>query len=278
MIQSPIESGNEKLAEAAFSKQSIIFDKIYAENTIVAYKRARVRTHILNFLPAESSILELNSGTGDDAIFFAKKGHRVHATDISIGMQAQLKQKAADEGLTNSISTELISFTSLENLKKKEKFDLVFSNFAGLNCSNELDIVLSSFKGLLKPGGVATLVVLPKFCLWEFLLLFKGKFKTALRRPFSFNGARAHVEGVYFKCYYYNPSFIIKHLGKNFELLGIEGLCTIVPPSYMEGFAEKHPQFYHYLKKKEDKFKAVWPWKNIGDYHIISLKKKSTDF
>ncbi len=152
---------------------------------------------------------------------------------------------------------------------------MIFSNFAGLNCTNELNKVLGSFTSLLKPNGIITLVILPKFCLWEFLLLFKGKFKTAFRRFFSRDGRKAHIEGHFFKCWYYNPSYIMRHLKKDFELLSIEGLCTLVPPSYIENFAEKRPKLYQLLKTKEEKWKNRWPWKYIGDYYIISLRKKT---
>jgi ubiquinone/menaquinone biosynthesis C-methylase UbiE len=264
---------NEHLAEAAFTSQSGIFDEIYSGNTIVNYKRERVRTHVLQYLPQGSSILELNSGTGEDALFFAQNGHKVHATDISTGMQRELKQKVQMCRMGASVSNELCSFTKLEQLSNKGPYDLIFSNFAGLNCTDELDKVLASFNDLLKPNGIITMVILPKFCLWETLLIFKGKFKTAFRRFFSRNGAKAHIEGTYFKCWYYNPSFIIKNLKEQFDLLSVEGLCTIVPPSYIEGFAEKHPAAYRFLKDKEHKLKSRWPWKYIGDYYIISLRK-----
>jgi len=265
---------NENFAGAAFTRQSAIFDEIYSGNTIVNYKRDRVRSHVLDYLPPGSSILELNSGTGEDAIFFAQNGYKVHATDISTGMQQELKRKVKENELGNMVSNELCSFTNLGHLKNKGPYDLIFSNFAGLNCTDELSKVLASFNELLKPGGIVTLVILPKFCLWETLMLFKGKFKTAFRRFFSSNGSKAHIEGVYFRCWYYNPSFIIKNLKQQFDLLAIEGLCTIVPPSYIEGFAEKHPKAYKLLKDKEDKLKSSWPWKYIGDYYIISLRKK----
>jgi len=42
----------------------------------------------------------------------------------------------------------------------------------------------------------------------------------------------------------------------------------------MEDFAEKHPKLYRMLKKREEKNKTTWPWKSIGDYYIITLKKK----
>ena len=134
---------------------------------------------------------------------------------------------------------------------------------------------LGSLPPLLKPGGVVTVVVLPPFCLWEALLVFKGKVRTALRRFFSGNGRKARVEGFPFRCWYYWPSVIQKALGKDFETLDLEGLCTLVPPSYIEGFAEKRPALYAYLKAMEDRKRRSWPWKYIGDYYIISLRKLS---
>jgi ubiquinone/menaquinone biosynthesis C-methylase UbiE len=270
-----VSSSYEQQAATAFNKQSAIFDQIYSENAIIQYKRKRVRSHVEQYLGANSKILELNAGTGEDAVYFAQLGHHVHATDISSGMQQELRKKIKKNHLEEKISWELRSFTDLGNLDHKGPYDLIFSNFAGLNCTNEFNRVLSSFASLLKPGGVITLVILPKFCLWETLLIFKGQFKTAFRRFFSSKGRKAHIEGEYFRCWYYNPSFIKKNLQKDFEMLSIEGLCTLVPPSYIENFAEKHSTAFHFLKSKEAKWKSKWPWRSIGDYYIISLRKKS---
>ncbi|MDF2431216.1 MAG: hypothetical protein JWP44_847, partial [Mucilaginibacter sp.] len=203
-------NNNEQLAEAAFNSQSGIFDKIYSDNTIVAYKRERVRSHVLKYLLPGNFILELNSGTGDDAIFFAQQGYRVHATDISAGMQQELKRKVIAAALEEKVSNELCSYTMLQQIKNRGPFDHIFSNFAGLNCTDELDKVLASFSDLLKLNGTVTLVILPKFCLWETALIFKGKFRTAFRRFFSSKGSKAHIEGAWFKCWYYNPSYIIE--------------------------------------------------------------------
>ena len=268
-----ISNSNESLAAEAFSAQSKKFDQIYSGNKIIEYKRERVRSHLKKFLKPGQSILELNSGTGQDAIWLAKQNCKVHATDISMGMLETTQQKIKNEALENYITHEICSFTALENLQQKGPFDIIFSNFAGLNCTGNLDKVLASFSVLLKPKGIVTLVILPKFCLWEFLLIFKGKFKTATRRLFSKNGRTASVEGHHFKCWYYNPSYVIKHLKKDFKVLSIEGLCTLVPPSYIENFAEKHPRVYQFLKQKENSWKSKWPWKYVGDYYIISLQK-----
>ncbi|HEY4108861.1 class I SAM-dependent methyltransferase [Puia sp.] len=267
---------NEKEVAAAFSRQALVFDEYDAGNTIIHYKRQRVRTHVLSLLAPGSTILELNSGTGTDAIFFAREGHRVHATDIAEGMQARLREKVRAQHLDGIISTELRSFTDLANLSDKGPYDCIFSNFAGLNCTRELDKVLHSFAPLVKPGGLVTLVILPRFSLWETAMLFRGKFKTAFRRMLSGRkGAPAHVEGVHFRCWYYSPSFVRRELSGSFQQVKLEGLCTIVPPSYIEHFAEKHPVAWNLLRARENKWRDKWPWRSIGDYYIISFRKQA---
>ena len=272
MTETPA-SIQEQAASAAFSKQAPVFDRLYSADPIIQYKRKRVRSHVEEFLPPHSSILELNTGTGEDTIYFAQKKHTIHATDISPAMQEIMLKKIKEISEKELITYELCSYTNLEKLQKTGPYDLIFSNFAGLNCTGELEKVLDSFSLLLKPGGWVTLVLLPKFCLWEFLLLFKGKFKTAFRRFTGKRGTRARIEGEFFRCWYYNPSFIRKHLKDSFELITLEGLCTLVPPSYMENFTERHPGLYRFLERREQQWKRKWPWKVIGDYYIITLRK-----
>lgn len=272
-MNKPVNHINEQQVALAFTGQSAIFDQLYATNGIVAYKRERVRQFLLKYLRPGSRILELNAGTGEDTIFLAKQGHHVHATDISTGMQDRLKEKVLSQGMNAFVSQELCSFTSLEKLTDKGPFDCIFSNFAGLNCTGDLQKVLASFDFLLKPGGIVVLVVLPRFSLWETLLMFKGKFKTASRRFFSFGGRTAKIDGAFFTCWYYSPGFIRRALKKEFKLKELEGLCTIVPPSYIENFPEKFPGLYGWLCIMENRLKGRWPWKYIGDYYIISLQK-----
>lgn len=265
---------NELKAAEAFSRQAPIFDRLYDPDVIVAYKRERVHRHVLGFLPQPGELLELNCGTGTDAIFFAGRGHRVHATDIAPGMLRRLKRKAAAAGLRSRISTECCSFTQLHLLKSRGPYDHIFSNFGGLNCTEELPRVLQAFSPLLKPGGKVTLVIISQFCLWETLLLFRGKWKTAFRRFFSRRGRQARVEGKTFRCYYYSPGFVEAQLREEFDVLALEGLCTIVPPSYIEGFAYKYPGLFNRLCRLEARWKDRWPWRACGDYFIITLQKK----
>jgi ubiquinone/menaquinone biosynthesis C-methylase UbiE len=274
MVQGEQHTMDEQQAAAAFSKQSAIFDAIYTPNKIIQYKRARVRAQVERYLAPGSHILELNAGTGEDTVYFAAAGHHVHATDLAEGMLEKLAEKVKAHQLNDQVSVEKCSFNALPALQHKGPYDLIFSNFAGLNCTGQLGQVLHSFGPLLKPKGQITLVILPPFCLWEALLALRGHFKTAFRRFNSKNGVTAYVEGVPFTCWYYKPSFITNTLQQDYEVLGIEGLCSIVPPSYLESFPDKLPRLYRFLMRLENRFKSRWPWKYIGDYYIITLRKK----
>lgn len=267
-------SVNELNAAKAFSRQSLVFDELYSADKIIQYKRERVRNHVQRYVQPGGRILELNAGTGEDAVYFAEKGYHVHATDISTGMQEVLKQKSAGRHLSGSITHELCSFTELETLADKGPYNHIFSNFAGLNCTDRLDKVLASFPALLAKDGIVTLVLLPGFCLWESALILKGKWRTAFRRFAGKKGTLSHMEGNYFTCWYYHPSYITEKLGDDFQLLSIEGLCTLVPPSYINGFAEKYPGLFRFLCRSEDRWKSFRPWRSIGDYYIISLRKR----
>lgn len=264
----------EQHAGNAFGKQAPVFDQLYGPDKIVQYKRKRVRDHVEQLIKPGSAILEINAGTGEDAVYFAQQGHQVHSTDISAGMLQILVRKVAEQGLSGRVTHELCSYTNLESLHHQGPYDYIFSNFAGLNCTGSIEKVLSSFALLTKPGGYVTLVILPRFCLWESLLMFRGKFRTAFRRWAGKKGAKAKVEGMPFRCWYYNPSRIIRALHNDFDKIALDGLCTLVPPSYLEQFAEKHPRWMNRLIRWEQQLKSKWPWRSIGDYYIISLQRK----
>src|SRR5687768_807334 len=116
----------ENAAAAALGKQAPEFDLLYAANTITRHRRKRVRALVERYLPGRSSILELNAGTGEDAIYFAGQGHTVHATDISPGMQEVLLKKIEEKKTSHAVSFELCSFTKLETLQQPGPYDLVF--------------------------------------------------------------------------------------------------------------------------------------------------------
>jgi ubiquinone/menaquinone biosynthesis C-methylase UbiE len=256
--------------EEAFSRQSEIFDYYEKGNDILKWMRSVTHRHLLKYLKERDVILEINSGTGIDAIFLGKKGFRIHCTDISKGMINKLREKIISNNLNNIISYQLLSYTELEKSEIKQ-FDYIFSNFGGLNCAPDLNTLFSQFRKILKPGGKVTMVIIPPVCPWEIALLMKGQFKRATRRLRE-GEVKANVEGVNFPVYYYTASEVIKALGADFRIIDIQGLASISPPPYMDNFPKRHPMLYKRLTILDEKISHLFPFNRFADHIIITAE------
>jgi ubiquinone/menaquinone biosynthesis C-methylase UbiE len=259
--------------DEAFSRQSEIFDDYEKGNEILKWMRSVTHKHLLRYLKEKDVILEINSGTGIDAIFLGKKGFRIHCTDISRGMIDKLREKIDSYNLNNIITYQLLSYSELEKSEIKQ-FDYIFSNFGGLNCAPDLTTLFSQFRKILRPGGKVTMVIIPPVCPWEIALLMKGQFKTATRRLRK-REVNANVEGITFPVYYYTASETIKALGPDFRIIDIQGLASISPPPYMDNFPKRHPRLYKKLTSWDEKISHLFPFNRFADHIIITAEFRS---
>jgi len=254
----------------AFSRQSDYFDEYEEQNQILKWMRKVTRNHVSKYLRNKDSILELNAGTGLDAVYFAEKGNKIHCIDISEGMLNKLDEKIKSRNLVSSISYQVLSFTELDKLKNNS-FDYIFSNFGGLNCIENLEDVFIHFNKILHPGGKVTLVIIPPICPWELALIFKGKFRTAFRRLHK-NGITANVEGIQFTSYYHSVSKTIDALGQDFRIIDLQGLASLSPPPYMINFPKRLPNLYSLLTRCDEKLSHFFPFNRCADHFILTVE------
>lgn len=261
------KNATNKAVNDAFSKQSIHFDSDDQSNPILKLWRKRVYNHVNQYIKPSSTILEINAGTGIDALYFVKQGHIVHTTDLSTGMISQIKQKSKIFELKGRLTYQQCSFEELDSIGIN-KVDYLFSNFGGLNCTNDLSKVTCHFPQLLNPEGIVTLVIMPPFSPWELLWVFKGKLKQALRR-LSKQGTLAHLENENFRIYYHSISSIKKALGTSFQLIKCESLGVCSPPPGSVQFHAKHPRLTKLLERLDTSLANIMPFNRWGD-HIIA--------
>ncbi len=269
-----MRSENEQWSSVsrAFGKQSFHFDQDDFANPVLHQWRQQVYAHVDRFIKPGSRILELNAGTGIDAVRFAKSGHTVHATDLSDGMIAKLNEKAASPSLVNRITVQQVSFEHLEEVSGK--FDYVFSNFGGLNCTNNLIKITNQLPQLLTPSAFVTWVIMPPVCPWELTWILKGKFKKAFRR-LNKKGAMAHLEGEFFMTYYYSLSAIEKAFHDQFEFIKSEGLGIFSPPPAAVKFIYKHPRLAKFLNNADRRIQNHFPFSRWGDHILVTFQLKS---
>ena len=267
MSQPPLET----IAEA-FSRTAEKYDSFAEDHPHLTRMRNKVYSHVLRYVPQSAGILELNAGTGTDAVELARRGYSVHATDIAPGMLDRLQEKANRLGLQDRISMEARSFISLENMTQAP-FDAVFSDLGGLNCIANLNPVIRQLPKVLKPGGIVTWVLMPHICLWEMAEIFRGNLSLAFRR-FSRGGVLASLEGLNFDVYYFSPGQVIQWFGNDFQLLALEGLSVITPTAESKNFARWYPRVYGVLSWLDDKLSPHWPWNGWGDFYILTMRYK----
>jgi ubiquinone/menaquinone biosynthesis C-methylase UbiE len=256
----------------AFSKQSEKFDDFDMSNPVLQDMRRQIYQHINEYLKPGSHILELNAGTGIDALYLATLGHTVHATDLSDGMVRQIKKKIFDENRGNSISVQQLSYDQL-NLVRERDFNYVFSNFGGLNCIASLKNVTKHLPLLLLPGGRVTWVIMPPVCIWEMMAALSGNFKHAFRR-FTSDGVVAHLEGEQFKTYYHSLRDIIESFGPDFKLIRAEGLGAVSPQPHHTRFVTSYPRLYKWLRSLDARVRHSFPFNRWADHLIVTMQYK----
>jgi ubiquinone/menaquinone biosynthesis C-methylase UbiE len=261
---------NIEQASKAFSAQATHFDADEESNRILKWMRKQVYRHEEELLLPNSKILELNAGTGIDAIHFAGLGHSVFAIDNAPGMVQQMQKKISGHHLQGRIQCVLCSFTELQTLPTVQ-FDHVFSNFGGLNCIPDLKTVTQQLPRLLKPGATVTFVIMPSICPWELVQAFRGKPRLAFRR-LSRKGTSAHIDGYTFRSYYHSPIQAIKSFDKRFVLAKLRGLASLSPPPYFETFPERHPSLYNTLTRWDERVAEYLPVNRWADHFILTMQ------
>lgn len=253
----------------AFSLTAEKYDRFAENHPNLARIRSRVYAHLVNHLDPGARILELNAGTGTDAVHLAKLGFRIHATDIAPGMLDRLRTKVNHLGLHDRVTVQQCSFTELDRIEIGV-CDAVFSNLGGLNCIADLHPVIQGLPRVLRPGGLVIWVLMPPICLWELALAFTGNFKVAFRRLSP--KARAHLEGRHFPIYYFTPSQVIDAFKPGYTLLDIEGLSVFSPPAEIKYFSTRHPTLYRWLCQIDDRLACRRPFYGWGDFFLICLR------
>ena len=256
-----------------FDNAAIHYDTVFSFSEIGKAQRQRVYHFLDKFVLQGKKalhILELNCGTGEDAFYLTQLGHQLTATDISTGM---IERATAKYGHHITFKTQDIN--TLKATTFEQKFDLVFSNFGGLNClsPDQLQTFLKLAPALLKPSGIISLVLMPKKCIWERVyFLAKAQFKNAFRRNTK-QGIPVQVEGTAVTTWYYNPQQI-NHFSKHyFKPLGIAPIGIAIPPSYLEPFFKTKKVVFKLLKKVETYLTSSF-WAAYADHYIIVLQKK----
>jgi SAM-dependent methyltransferase len=223
---------------------------------------------------AGKNILELNCGTGEDAIWIAEQGCNVTATDISANMIGELEKKIMQQPQL-SIKTMQCGFDEIKEKAAGSKYDFVLSNFGGLNCisSEALERLSVQLQSITNTGATIALVIMSKKCWWEkWYFWLKGNKKESRRRQQA-GPVNVNINGSNQLVWYYNPAEIEKTFSAAFTKLYTKPVGLFLPPSYMEGYFKKKKGLLRLLYGLEKLFTNFSFLSAYADHFLIVLKR-----
>lgn len=253
-------------------------DSLFAKSAVGQLQRKQVWQYLEKITPQLNGleILELNLGAGEDAALFSEKDFNLVATDVSEEMLKITIQKANQFSMQTKISSQYLDLDSFDETVFDKKFDLIFSNFGGLNCiqPDSLQKFLQKIPSLLAPKGRFIGVVMPKFCLWETSYqLLRLRFGKAFRR-LTRNEVINNVQGINMKMWYYNPSQIKKWAGSKLKFIAASPVGFATPPLYLEHQFYGRKRLLLRLTALEKKFTHVSFLSGMADHFLIDLQLK----
>jgi SAM-dependent methyltransferase len=262
------------LAGSAFDTIAESYDSLFTASMIGRAQRAVVWRKARSVFRAGDRVLELNCGTGTDALFLASLGLAVTACDASPRMIEQAQRQKSAEAPRAAVDFRVLSTERLDELPSDLPFDGAFSNFSGLNCIADLSQTWRLLADRLRPGAQILICVSTRFCVWEILhYLSKRQFHKAFRR--CRGTAEAAMGGNSFPVYYPTLRSLRRSLGPMFRLRSVTGIGVTVPPSYLESWAQRNPAVLR-LCGAIDQLLCEWHGiRVLGDHMLLGLERVS---
>lgn len=263
---------------ASFDHIAQVYDSHFTESAVGQLLRKQVWHYLEKVSPELSGleILELNCGTGEDALLFGKRGFNTLATDVSEEMLKVTQQKAKQHSMQHRISSRQLDLNCIGEMRFDKKFNLVFSNFGGWNCINEVSLenLINRLPDWLQPRGRVIAVIMPRFCLTETLyFIYKRRLRQAFRR-LRREGVEANLQKSSVKTWYYSPRQLRKFIKDKFEILTIKPIGIALPPSYGEYYFSTRKRELQFLERIENKLNHFGFLSGIADHYIIDMKLK----
>lgn len=255
-----------------FDSEAASYDDAFTHTEIGRYLRGRVHERLSAHFNAGDHVLEIGCGTGEDALFLARRGVRVTATDASASM---LDIAQAKTGANSLVEFAALDIAHLPQTGFEGLYDGAFADFGPLNCIADWRLLATWLAGRVKPGGTVAFGIMAPFCLWEMLWhSLHFDFKTAFRRlrhDTTFTPAGDDQTAVHIT--YPTVKRLTRDFAPHFERTHLSPLGIALPPSDAFGFIEKRPQLLRILLRLEKQLAQYSRFAMLADHYWIEFQR-----
>jgi SAM-dependent methyltransferase len=255
-------------SSVAFDDMAAAYDATFTATALGSRLRAMVWRRLDVAFAGRAHILELGCGTGEDAVYLARRGCRVLATDASPEMLRAAARKAERAGCANRIEFRRLTMERVAALRDGA-FDGVLSNFGAVNCVSRLDLVAADLAPLLRPHAPLVWVVMGRHVPWEWAwFLARGEWRMAFRR-----GRKGGAQWRGMRIHYPTPATLARSLRPHFVPVSRRALGAVLPPSYAAGWLERSPRALSALASLELALQPWQPLAALADHYIFEARR-----
>ena len=262
-----------QLRPAPFDALAESYDRIFTDSLIGRAQRAATWRYLdSTFLPGQR-VLELNCGTGVDALHLAERGVLVDGFDASAAMIGVANRRlAASRRLP--VRFEVLATEKLGAIDSA--YHGAFSNFGGLNCVQDLRQVADDLARLVRPLGHLLLCLASRFCVWETAWwLAHAKPGKALRRLRK-GGISAELSpGSVVHVQYPSVNALRRLFAPEFSLVAVHGIGLFVPPSYVEPYARRFPKLLGAAARLDARLSSLHGLRCVADHILLKFRRIS---
>jgi SAM-dependent methyltransferase len=257
----------------AFDSIAPGYDDLFTRSMIGRAQRGAVWEVLFEVFEEGAQILELNCGTGEDALFLARHDMSVIACDGSEGMIQTARKRLEEEDPDAPIDFKLLPTEHLAQLRPGTLFDGALSNFSGLNCVSDLNRAAHDLASLVTSHAPVLICLSTRFCLVETLwFLLHGSFRKAFRRTPGV--AYAKVSGYMVKVNYPTLRQVKQSFSPWFRLRSCTGIGVTVPPSYLEPTMRKYPRLLGLLSAIDKHISRLPLLRIMGDHMLLHFERE----
>jgi ubiquinone/menaquinone biosynthesis C-methylase UbiE len=262
-------------ASAAFDRMAYSYDSTFTKSVIGRAQRRVVWDALKKAFHSGDRVLELNCGTGEDALFLASRGVSVTAYDASPRMIEVAETRKSTRASNAQVQFGVLRNENLAYLAPLARFDGAFSNFSGLNCMENVRDVAMNLARLIRPEGRVLVCVSTRSCLWEIVwYAAQGNFGKAFRRVRG--SAIAQLDEIAVPVWYPTIQQMRRMFSIWFRLQSIRAVGLFVPPSYVEQYARGHRKLLA-VTEKMDRIFAAWPLlRAVGDHVLLEFERTTS--
>jgi ubiquinone/menaquinone biosynthesis C-methylase UbiE len=262
---------------APFDVVAATYDDKFSSSAIGRAQRRSIWRKMDRTFEKGQRILEINCGTGIDAIHLADRGIEVMACDSAPGMIAVARRRLDSTSNRSLVDFRCLPTEQIALLVREGPYDGILSNFSGLNCVTDLKSAARDLAGLVKPGGKAVVCLFGRFCLWETSwYLAHGNFQKAFRR-FRRKGIEATLApGSAVTVHYVSVGELRRKFSPYFRLESWSGVGVAVPPPYLEALAVGFPRIFRFAENIDPLLGSCPGIRSLADHVVLTFERSGS--